>query len=239
MFLLHLHTQRSQVGGLPGELAPKTVEQAYDIQDAMHQFAGWDLGLIKVGCTSVVAQQALAIPHPIAGRIPSERIYGPGAEVPAALFASEPFLESEVALQIGADGAVTAAAPAVEIAGARYVDTTKVSGPMIIADNSAGNAAVIGEPIVIRSVDEVADLVITLAANGEQVATGGTAQLVDGVLGSLEWALAHEAERGRAVADGTWIITGTCTGLVDAEFGSTYRADFADLGAVEFSFTEP
>ena len=49
MFLLHLRTQRDQVGGLPGEFTPKSLEDAYDIQDTIHRFAGWPIGMLKVG----------------------------------------------------------------------------------------------------------------------------------------------------------------------------------------------
>ncbi len=149
MFLLHLRTQRGQVRGLPGELMPKTIAHAYDIQDATHRFAGWPIGVLKVGCTSEVAQQFLGIPHPIGGRIPTEGVFESGSTVPKDFLASEPLLECEIAMRVGTDGSVDAVAPAIELVNARYSDTSQVSGIGLIADNSVGCGAVLGAPIAI------------------------------------------------------------------------------------------
>ena len=128
MFLLHLRTQRGQVRGLPGELMPKTIAHAYDIQDATHRFAGWPIGVLKVGCTSEVAQQFLGIPHPIGGRIPTEGVFESGSTVPKDFLASEPLLECEIAMRVGTDGSVDAVAPAIELVNARYSDTSQGVG---------------------------------------------------------------------------------------------------------------
>ncbi len=234
MFLLHLRTQRDRVRALPGELTPKTIDEAYEIQDATHRFGGWHLGMLKVGCTSSIAQQVLAIPHPIGGRIPTEGIFESGATVPAAFLGGTPLLECEIALRVGADNKVDAVAPAIELVDARFHDTSLVSGPSIVADNSAGCAAIIGTALDIDAVD-LSDVAISLNDGESEIATGTAAALLDGPLGSAEWVLAHEASRGRAVAPGTWIITGTCTGLTPTEWGATYTADFGPLGSVGFT----
>ena len=235
MFLLHLRTQRDQVRGLPGELAPKTVDQAYDIQDATHRFAGWPIGMLKVGCTSVAAREALGIPHAIGGRLPSDAIFASGAAVPRAFLAAEPLLECEIALRVGADGAVDAVAPAIELVNARFQDTSKVSGPSIIADNSAGCAAVLGSPVSLSAIGDLASLAMTLVEGDEEIAAGTAAALVDGPQGSVDWTRTHEASRSRSIAPGTWIITGTCTGLTPTTWGAGYTADFGSLGSVSFS----
>ena len=234
MFLLHLRLQRSQAQGMPHELMPKTVEDAYDIQDATHRFGGWPLNMLKVGCTSEIAQQVLGIPHPIGGRIPTEAVFSSGATVPRDFLASEPLLECEIAMRLDSSGRVDAVAPAIELVNARFADTGKVSGESIIADNSAGCAAILGAPI---SVDEAGDLdQITMALrddNGE-IASGSAKALLGGPHRSLDWAIAHEAERGRTIAAGTWVITGTCTGLTPTQWGAAYTADFGSLGSVGF-----
>lgn len=235
MFLLHLRTQRGQVRSLPGELTPKTLEQAYDIQDATHQFAGWPIGMLKVGCTSEIAQQVLGIPHPIGGRVPVEGVFENGATVPRQFLASEPLLECEVAMRLGDDGLVDAVAPALELVNARYLDTSKVSGASIIADNSAGCAAVLGTQIPVDNTADLDDLVMTLSNVEAEIASGTTQALLGGPQASVDWTLEHEASRGRNVEPGTWIITGTCTGLTPTTWGGTYTADFGMLGVVSFT----
>jgi len=237
MFLLHLRTQRDQVGGLPGELAPKSLDDAYAIQDATHRFAGWPIGLVKVGCTSEIAQQVLGIPHPIGGRVPTDAVFASGAEVPMEFFAAPPLLECEIAVQVDGDGNVTAVAPAIELVNARFKDTSKVRGEHIIADNSAGCGAVLGTPVSLADVGDLNDLAMTLRAGETQIAAGSAAALLGGPMASLEWALAHEASRDRAVGAGAWIITGTCTGLTPTEPGTSYTADFGTLGSVGFTLT--
>jgi len=234
LFLLHLRTQRDQVRGLPGELAPKTVDDAYDIQDATHRFAGWPISVLKVGCTSLAAREALGIPHAIGGRIPTEGVFATGATVPPSFLASEPLLECEIAMRVDADGKVDAVAPAIELVNARFTDTSRVSGPSIIADNSAGCGVIIGDPRTLADID--LDAVTMVLREGDaEIASGISSALADGPHGSVDWMFAHEATRGRSVGDGTWIITGTCTGLTPTKWGAGYSADFGDLGTVSFA----
>jgi 2-keto-4-pentenoate hydratase len=235
MFLLHLRTQRDQVAGLPGEFTPKTLDDAYDIQDTIHHFAGWPIGMLKVGCTSLAAQEALDIPHPGGGRIPAEGVFESGSAVPRSFLASEPLLECEIAMRVGLNGVVDAVAPAIELVNARYRDTSKVSGPSIIADNLASCAAILGDPVSLAEVDDLDALDMTLHNNDGQIASGNARALIEGPQGSVDWTLAHEVSRGRNVVPGTWIITGTCTGLTPTQWGASYTADFGLLGSVSFT----
>lgn len=235
MFLLHLRTQRDQVGALPGEFTPKTLDDAYNIQDTTHRLAGWPIGMLKVGCTSVAAQEALGIPHPGGGRIPVEGVFESGSVVPRDFLASEPLLECEIAMRVGPDGVVDAIAPAIELVNARYRDTSRVSGPSIIADNWAGCGAILGAAVSLAEVDDLDALDMTLHDDEGQIALGNTQAVIDGPQASVDWTLAHEASRGRYVVPGTWIITGTCTGLTPTKWGSSYTADFGQLGSVSFT----
>lgn len=237
MFLLHLRLHRGRVGNLPYELAPKTIDEAYDIQDAVHRFAGWPIGMLKVGCTSLAAQQALGISHPAGGRVPADAVFPSGSIVPRSFLGAAPQLECEIALRVGADGGFDAVAPAIELIDPRFHDIARVSGPNLIADNSAASGVVLGAALPVDSV-ALDSVTMRLVADGSEIATGSVDALVDGPIGSLEWALAHEAARGRVPVPGTWVITGTCTGLTPAEWGTTYSADFGDLGTVEFTLDD-
>jgi len=234
MFLLHLRMQRSQVGGLPGELAPKTLDEAYEIQDATHKFGGWPIEMLKVGCTSEAARQFLGIPHPIGGRIPAEGIFADGASVPQSFLAGTPMLECEIALRVGPDGKADAAAPAIELVNGRFLDPSKVSGVSLIADNSAGCGVIMGAPVDIAGID-LDSITARLLAGETEIASGSAAALDGGPAASLQWVTEHEASRGREIEPGTWVITGTCTGLTPTEHGTTYTAELGALGTVSFT----
>jgi len=235
MFLLHLRTQRDQVAGLPGELAPKTIEDAYAIQDATHRFGGWPIDLLKVGCTSEAARQHLGIPHPIGGRLPTDAVFASGATVPADFLAGTPLLECEVALRIGANGQADAVALAIELVNPRFLDTSKVGGLSLIADNSAGCGAIVGDALSIDDAGDLSAIDVQLLADGNEIATGNTRALEGGPTSSLQWAVDHEKQRGRDLRPGMWVITGTCSGLTPTEFDTTYTADFGTLGSVSFT----
>lgn len=247
-FLLHLRVQRQSVATFPPEIAPRDLDDAYAIQDAIHDTAGWPISLLKVGGTSTVAQQAVGLSHPIGGRIPADAVFGSGEQIPAPFFGAPPMIECEIALQVGDAGEVLAVAPALELVERRVGGTGTSGGLALIADNSGGCAVVIGEPKPIGELDKIGEIGgssrlddileeidIELRGGDLSLATGRVAAVIGGPTGSTQWSLAHESSRGRTVSPGTWIITGTCTGITPSTFGETYQASFGHLGSVSYS----
>ncbi len=229
---------------LPDGLRPGTTEEAYAIQDAVVASQGWEISCLKVGCTSEVAQQALGIDEPIAGRLNQEAVFGAGAVVPRSLFLhAAPYVECEFAMRlgrtIGVDDdvsemaevaeAVDAIAPAIELVDNRFDEFFGISGHSIVADNSAASAVVIGDAVSPDLVPDLAAVGVTLACADEELASGTGAAVLGDPYRALRWVLGHERRRGRSVRAGTWVITGTCTGLVP----------FPDGGAVTAHFDEP
>lgn len=233
-FLLHLRVQRETAAALPIEIAPRSLDDAYAIQAALHDATGWDTPVLKVGCTSQLARDLLSLPHPIAGRVPAEGVFFDGADVPSDRFASQPQIECEFALRVDADGRVDAVAPAMELVGPRLVTDGSFVGVGVVADNSAAAGVVLGGPVPVDQVD-LAGGSVELFADGESLVTGVATDVVGGPSGSVSWLAEHEAAHGRTIAAGTWIITGTCTGVTAVEPGVNYRADFGPLGSVSFT----
>lgn len=239
-FLFHLHVQRQTAAALPFEIAPKDLDDAYAIQDAVHAAAGWPIGVLKVGCTSEIAQQMLAIPHPIGGRVPSASVFTSGDDVPVSLFNAAPLIECELAMQVDAAGRVVAVAPAIELINPRVQASGGFGGFTTVADNSAAAAVVLGAPVSIvhaSELDVVSDAAVRLRSDGEIVAEGRTSAVIGGPASSVAWTQAHEAARNRSIPDPTWIITGTCTGLTPSVFGATYTAAFDGIGEVSYSIS--
>ncbi|MEM7092507.1 MAG: hypothetical protein AAF567_05860 [Actinomycetota bacterium] len=235
-FLFHLHVQRQKAPALPHEIAPTSVDDAYAIQDAIHKSAGWPIALYKVGCTSELAQQVLGIPHPIGGRVPSDGVFADGESIPLTFFGAPPAIECEFALQVDGSGTVVAVAPAIELVDPRVQSSGGFGGLTTIADNSAGCAVVIGEPMPIADAGDLASHAVRLTdSGGAELASGSADAVIGGPSSSVDWTIAHERDRGRELPEGAWIITGTCTGLTPTEAGGSYVADYGALGTVGFS----
>ena len=243
--LLELRETGRTVPELPDGLRPASLEEAYAIQDELHRQGGWPVGVLKVGCTSEPAQKALAIDSPIAGIVPKHRVASSGARFSGDQFHHHPLLESEFALRVGTDipadadpaaiigrELADAVAPAIELVGTRFDEPLGGSGFSKVADNSAAAAVVLGSAAGAPPAD-LASVAVALRCGDELLAEGnGGAVLGDPYL-SFEWSLRHELSRGRGIAAGTWVITGTCTGLVPCPAGVLVTADFAGLGQVE------
>ena len=236
-FLFHLRMQRQTASSLPHEIRPTSVDDAYAVQDAIHATAGWPIDVLKVGCTSELAQEILGIPHPIGGRIPSEGVFTSGSAIPLDYFGNPPAIECEFALQVDGDGHIVAVAPALELVDPRVQSSAGFGGMTTIADNSAGCAVVLGDAIPIGDAGELAEHQVELRSGDDVLASGTAAAVLGGPASSVTWTLEHEAERGRTVADGMWIITGTCTGLTPTAAGGSYSASFGALGSVGFSLS--
>ena len=245
--LVELRETMRTIPELPDGLRPGTFEEAYAIQDELQRQGGWGVGALKVGCTSEFAQQALGIDSPVVGVVADSMTFAAGSTIARSLFHHDPLLEGEFAVRLAADVGdlaqldvdprtlADAVAPSVELISSRYDSVLGGSGPSTVADNVANGGLVLGDAV--DAPDDLASLTVTLAADGEEVATGtGAAVLGDPYQGFL-WALRHEVSRGRAVPAGTWVTTGTCTGISPFPIGAEVTATYDALGTLSFTVT--
>jgi 2-keto-4-pentenoate hydratase len=236
---------------LPDGLRPGTWDEAYAIQDALHANGAWGTAALKVGATSEVSQKALGTDCPFAGRLPATALFDSGATIDlSSVFHHPPRLESEFALHIGPGAAtvdpddleavravVNAVAPALELVGSRYDDMGKVSAMSLVADNAGSTAIVLGQPVATDQAGDLAAITVSLTSGGEELGAGSGADVMGDPVRSLQWALQHERARGRTPVPGTWVITGTCTGMVPYPLGQTVVARFSGLGEVSVTVT--
>ena len=242
--LLELRETGHTIPELPDGLRPGSFEEAYAIQDELRRQAGWAAEVIKVGCTSEFAQEALGIDGPVSGVVPPAMRFGTGDEIPRARFHHDPLLEGEFAIRLGADledvgqigddsrSIADAVAPAVELIASRFDNVLGASGPSTVADNVANAAFVLGEPVDPPA--DLASLAVSVRVGGEEVAAGTGAAVLGDPYRSFAWALRHELEAGRPVAAGTWVTTGTCTGITPCTVGEEILASFDEIGDVAF-----
>lgn len=245
--LLDLRATGRTVPDLPGELRPATIDEGYDIQTELHRQAGWTIGAIKVGATGAAAQQAMGLDHPFGAVVPSSATFPTGTVLDRAEFHHVPFLECEFAMRVAVDvvdapdvdadprALADALAPAVELACSRYDPMLGASVPSLIADNGVNAALVLGEPVA-----PIGDLLahpVVLRCGDEQLAAGTGAAVLGDPYRSFAWAIRHELARGRPVPAGTWVITGSCTGLTPCPLDREVTADFGSLGVVSLTLT--
>lgn len=136
-FLWQAHRARRDFENLPPDIAPATVDQAYDVQEAFHRrlFPVFGpIGGLKIATTTKVMQQLMGIDHPCGGAIFASRIHAS----PASLNLSDyvhVVAECELAVRLGRDltaggeitreqamAAVSDVAPAFELVEDRHAD---------------------------------------------------------------------------------------------------------------------
>ena len=243
--LVELRETMRTIPELPDGLRPGTFEEAYAIQDELQRQGGWGTGALKVGCTSEFAQQALGIDGPVVGVVADSMTFGAGATIDRSLFHHDPLLEGEFAVRLAVDvddlaqlegdarTLADAVAPSVELISSRYDRVLGASGPSTVADNVSNGALVLGEPT--DPPVDLASLAVTLTADGEEIASGTGAAVLGDPYQGFVWALRHELARGRPVQAGTWVTTGTCTGISPFPVGAEVTAVYDTLGTLSFT----
>src|SRR5688572_29717189 len=76
-------TPRSE---LPAECRPKTAAEGMQLQDALAEALGFEVGGWKIGCTSDYAQKLLKTDGPFAGRVFGPRINRSGVTLPGQAY---------------------------------------------------------------------------------------------------------------------------------------------------------
>lgn len=226
-------------GLLTDGLRPATLDHAYDIQDALFDCCNEPLGLLKGAITSQAGMDMFGLTEQVAGRVPASGLHRHGDELSAGLFCQAPFLECEFAVRVGPDGQADAFATAIEVAAMRYAGGSAMTGVDLIAENVAAAAVVLGEERSLGDAGDLSNHEVSLAVNGEQRATGGGANVKGGPLASFDWVVAHERSRGREPVPGTWVITGSLTGVTPIQCGDSFSADFGSLGTLSGSVGLP
>lgn len=230
------------------ECRPKTVADGMQLQDALADELGFEIGGWKVGCTSDYAQKLLKTDGPFAGRIFAARINRNGATLPGLAYKLRG-LEGEFAFVLGKDlkprkkpytraevrEAVAELRPAVEVIDSRFVDWLAVNTPSLIADMGCNAAMVVGEPVKGWKKIDLLKATAKMKVNGKVVGSGKGADALGDPLLALTW-LANLLRERSGLKAGQIVSTGTCTGFFKAPEKAKVVADFGKLGKVSFSF---
>ena len=252
--LLQAEATGRQTGLMSLRHPDMTLDDAYSIQSAQmaqklaagRKIIGW-----KIGLTSKVMQDALGIDTPDSGVLYDDMLFETGATVPAGRFI-QPRVEAEIAFVTRApiDGDVTredvlaateAVVPSLEILDTRILRTDPATGKArnifdTVSDNAANAGIVLGAERHAAGAHDLRWTGAILRKNGEVVATGlGAAVLDDPVMG-IVWLARRMGHYGQRIEAGQVILSGSFIAPIECPPGTTIDADFGAFGSVSISF---
>jgi len=220
------------LGTLPEQVRPRSMSEAYDVQDRLisnlgHSVAGWKLGL-----GSKNAKRRNGIESPVFGRVLEPGLYAAGdtVRIPGAMAVAIEFeiafildrdilpegppegpneLASEAANEL-AKNLVSSSHVAFEFVVSRFGNHDRLDTVSITADNGMAYAVLLGEAIDLTSI-AVPDLArsLTIHVNGEDMAHGLAGDDLVDPFAALDELLLHARERHIVLEKGALIMTGS------------------------------
>ena len=228
----------SAIAALPEAARPQSEADSYAIQDAVgkklgERFGGWKVGISPEGghfAAPIYASRIAASPasmpasgfHVIA--IECEIGFRLNEALPKR---AQPYTRDEVLK-------VASMHPTIEVVDSRYHDFRSLDRLQVLADNFSNGALVYGAAASGWEGIDLAHPPIAVTADGKDFAEC-TGLRAGNPIDLLVAAVNHAANRG-GVAAGTFVTTGTHTGMVFTQPGVRIRADYGKLGVVEVSF---
>jgi 2-keto-4-pentenoate hydratase len=185
---------------------------------------GW-----KIGFNVPAAQERLGIDAPLAGFLTTDTLLEDGATW-SIEDGGQVIVESEVALEVGADGrSIAALFPALELADEPDLD---LAVEQILAGNIFHRAVAFGPRVETKQPGAGRILV-----NGEEQHAVPADQTVERLQAMVEAVAARLADAGEELRAGERIITGIIAPPHEAAPGDTVRLELEELGGVELRFS--
>ena len=251
--ILEANRARERFQPLRGKDAPKSLEEAYRIQDEVHRLFETEAGMgplggHKIALTSRAVQELCGVDQPAYGKVFAKTIRRSPAEVKLSDYLRLG-LEFEVAVEIGpglpASVApwtresigehVSAVLPAFELIEDRDADYGDLDAASILADRCWCAGVVLGPRVEDWQRLDLAQAPVALTWNDEVVERAVTGDSMGHSFEGLAWVANHLAGRGQALRQGEIVITGSAlkTRFPQAGDAVTYRIE--GLGEVSLS----
>jgi 2-keto-4-pentenoate hydratase len=217
------------------------------IRDALSACTGRPAAF-KLGATIAAVRANLGLPRAFFGPLPEARIFADGATV-AGPAARQTGVESEYGFRLAAEvtaanlpadvpalaALIDAVHPALEIPGTRFAQLGGHGGLALMADGGAAGALVLGKPVPFDAAADYAGAPVLLEIGGAPAAEGQGAIIDGGPLAPIPGFLRDALAAGYALPAGTVIVTGSCTGYVEAPRHTEVVARFPALGGASVS----
>lgn len=178
----------------------------------------------KVGATTRVMQDILAVSEPAFGRIFAANVLQSGASVTSGANVITG-LECEIVFRLGKDvmpsgsvvtrrdvtECVDAVIPAIEIVQNRYGDFLGRGLGTLVADDFFHKASVLGTPVDFRADMALADVEGRIIVNGSEIHAGTGAEVLGHPLDAIVWLANALGAQGRILKAGEIISSGSIT----------------------------
>jgi 2-keto-4-pentenoate hydratase len=228
-----------------------TLEEAYTVQRiniARRLESGERVAGHKIGLTSLAMQRQLGVDQPDFGVITDAMVVPDGGVLDIGTLIA-PRAEAEFAFSIGRD--LTPAAPSEELQDAidgvalsiEIIDSRIADWKITLVDTVADNASsarivhaemVPATPEILRSLPQA---VISLARNGEEVASGPGSAVLGDPLVALQWLVRAIGAFGDGFRAGDVVLAGAVAAAVPFAAGDVFEATAAGFPPVSVSAT--
>jgi 2-keto-4-pentenoate hydratase len=240
-FLLAVRQGGRRPAALPESMRPRTVGDAYAIQDAVATTLG-GVGGWKVGAKGPAAEPTCApLPASLILRSPQRFAHGRfadnGVEAELAFTLArdlpprpQPYAAADL------EAAVATVHAAIEIVESRFADLNAVDALSLLADFQSNGALVIGDGIALPEAFESSTQQVTLDIDGKRVAESRGCNPAGDVLRLLAWMANHASARSGGLRRGDVVTTGSWTGMRFVAPGARVEAAFEGIGGVDVAF---
>ncbi len=247
--VLQAQDQAHTIAKLTDEHPQMSIADAYRVQDELRRrwmARGERMVGLKAGLTSKAKMQQMGVNVPSFG-ILSNAMARPENSAIAIDELVHPRVEAEIAFVLDKplagkgltiDQVIDATAyviPAVEVIDSRY-EKFKFDLVSVTADNGSSSRYVTGgRPRDPRELD-LRTVGVVIEKNGEIMATGASAAVVNHPANAILMLLDHLADRDEVLPAGSFIMTGGITEAIAVARGDSIVARFQDMGSVSFRF---
>lgn len=243
--------ERRVIDQFAPDIRPQDLSDAYDIQDALHRrLAAAGHGPVvghKIGCTTPVMREFLAIPNPCAGGV-----FAPTARDLEGRFVHADFLhvgvECEIAVRLGTDlgggpyarvgvgAAVDTVMAAIEVVDDRYADYHAFDTPTLVADDFFGAGCVLGPPVTDWTALDLATVAGRMTINGGEVGHGVGGDIMGHPFEALAWLATMRAARGTPLRAGEFVLLGSVVATKWIARGDVVEIELDGLGTARAVF---
>ncbi len=236
---------------IPDDQLPRSQQEAERVRDeAFKSIAAaraW-----KLGATIAIVRKGLGLSRAFFGPIPASCVFEDGAEL-RGFHTRLRGVESEYGFELARDvqpddlecddddfgGLFACVRPAIEIPGTRYRSLGQYGGLALVADFGAVGGLVIGPARPVVDVVRINKGAVRLFFSQRQVAAGSAEGIEGGAMAPLRVFLRQATQAGYALRAGQTIVTGSCTGYVQAPLNEPIRVTFDALDAsVSMTFVD-
>ena len=240
--LLAARSRRGVVPGFPDELRPRSIADAYAIQDgvvdAIGPIGGWKVGAKDAAaeptCAPLCAAWIVASP----ATFERDRFARHGIEAELAFTFARDLPPSESAYgERDVAAAIATVHPVIEVVDSRFADMQAADPLSQLADSLSHGALVVGPGIAVPAAFDVARQPVELRFDDAHEFSGVNSNPAGNPLRLLAWLANHAAGRRGGLRRGDVVTTGSWSGRRVAGRRAHVQARFAGIGEASVDFT--